>query len=166
MRAVAVVLLVVVVAAALTACGGSSSTTTTTSASGKVVVSCHTRFAKAKFALHSGIAVGAFYRYIYRPYRAGAFKSGAPGRKKALVKAAASAALVTHELRLAAKNARCDGAALKRVADPLSKVLTPLDSLGELATGNGLGAIATAQAALSAFTKASGNAGVPVRGSG
>ena len=159
-------MLLVVLALALTACGGNTSTTTTTSASGKVVVTCHIRFAKAKFALHSGIAVAAFYRYIYKPYRAGAFKTGAPGRNKALVKAAATAAVVTHELRLAAKNARCDGAALKRVGDPLARALTPLDSLGQLATGNGLGAIAAAQAALSAFTKASGDAGVPVRNSG
>jgi hypothetical protein len=64
------------------------------------------------------------------------------------VKAAATAAVVTHEPRLAAKNARCDGAALKRIGDPLSRVLAPLDSLGGLATGNGLGEIAAAQAAV------------------
>ena len=166
MRAVVALLLLSVIVLALTACGGTSSTTTTTSSSGKVVVSCHTRFAKAKFAVHSGIAVAGFYRFIYKPYRAGAFKSGAPGRKKALVKAAATAAVVVHELRLAAKNARCDGAALKHVGDPLEAALGPIDDVTSVAAGGGggLGAIAAAQAALSRFTRASANAGVPVRG--
>jgi hypothetical protein len=153
----------VVLVLALTACG-STSTTTTTTAAGKVVVSCHTRFAKTKFALHTGIAAAGFYRYIYNPYRAGAFKSGAPGRKKALAKAAATALVVVHELRIAAQDARCDGAALRRLGDPLTAVLRPLDSLHGLTSGGGLGAIATAQAALSHFSKASSDAGVPVRG--
>jgi hypothetical protein len=162
MRAPACALLLVIVLA-LAACGGSS-TTTTTNASGKVVVSCHIRFAKTKFALHAGIAAAAFYRYIYKPYRAGAFKSGAPGRRKALVKAGATAVFAAHELRVAARNARCDGPALKRVADPLAAVLAPLDSLHGLSTGGGLGEIATAQAALSRLSTASTGAGVPVPG--
>ena len=94
----------------LAACGTSTSTTTTT-ASGQVQVSCHIEFAKTKFLLHSGIAVGAFQRYIFKPYRAGAFKKGAPGRRKALLKAGATAVLVGHELKLAARTrnatARC-----------------------------------------------------------
>jgi hypothetical protein len=147
---------------AVSACG-SSSTTTTTTAAGKVVVSCHISFAKTKFALHAGIAAAGFYRYIFNPYRAGAFKKGAPGRTKALAKAAATALVVVHELRVAANDARCDGSALKHVAEPLSAVLTPLDSLHALTAGGGLGAITTAQAALSRFSSASAAAGVPVR---
>ena len=156
-------LLLLVVALALSACG-SSSTTTTTTAAGKLVVSCHIRFAKTKFAVHTGIAAAGFYRYIFKPYRASAFKKDAPGRKKALAKAAATAAVVIHELRVASKDARCDGAALKRLGDPLSAVLGPVDSLRALTTGGGLGAIATAEAALSRFSKASTAAGVPVQG--
>jgi hypothetical protein len=151
-----------VLALASTACGGSS-TTTTTNAQGNVVVSCHIRFARTKFALHTGIAAAGFYRYIYKPYRAGAFKSGAAGRKKALAKAAATAVVVVHQLRVAAKDARCDGPALKRVSRPLSAVFGPLDSLRGLATGGDVGSIATAEAALSRFTKASAGAGAPVR---
>jgi hypothetical protein len=107
MRTTAGIVLLVVVLA-LTACG-SGSTTTTTTASGNVVVSCHIRFAKTKFAVHTGIAAAGFYRYIYKPYRAGAFKTGVPGRKKSLAKAAATALVVIHELRVAAKDAHCDG---------------------------------------------------------
>jgi hypothetical protein len=161
MRAKAAVLLVVLLLGA-SACGDSSTTTTTTSG-GKVVVSCHIRLAKTKFALHTGIAAAGFYRYIYKPYRAGAFQKGDEGRRKALVKAAAAAAVAAHELRVASKDARCDGPALKKLAAPLDAVVGPLDSLRGLPTGGGLGAIATAQAALSRLTKASADAGVPVQ---
>ena len=113
MRFVALPLLLLALIAG--GCGGGS-TSTTTNAAGKVVVSCHIRLAKTKFALHTGIATAAFYRYVYRPYRRGDFKKTAPGRRKALVKAAASAAVAVHELKIAAKDARCDGPALKRLA--------------------------------------------------
>ena len=157
--ALALLLLVLVVAG----CGGTT-TSTTTNAAGKVVVSCHIRLAKTKFAIHTGIAAGAFYRYIYRPYRRGAFKQSAPGRRKALLKATASAAVAVHELRIAAKDARCDGPALKRLAKPLDAVLGPLDTLRQLETGGDIGAIATAQAALARLTTAAAAAGAAPKG--
>ena len=161
---IAVTVLLLALLLGASACGGSS-TTTTTSASGKVVVSCHIRLARTKFLLHTGIAAAGFYRYIYRPYRAGAFKSGAPGRKKALAKAAATTAVMIHELRIASRDARCDGPTLKKLAKPLDAVFGPLDSLrAGLATGGGIGAIAAVQAALNNFARASGAAGVPVHG--
>jgi hypothetical protein len=158
----AVVALLLVLTLAAAGCGGGS-TSTTTDATGKVVVSCHIRLAKTKFALHTGVAAAAFYRYVYRPYRRGAFKKTAPGRRKALVKAAASAAVAVHELKVAAKDARCDGPALKRLAKPLDSVLGPLDTLRQLETGGGIGAIATAQAALARLTTAATTAGAPPR---
>lgn len=139
-------LVVVVAVASLAACG-SSSTTTTTTPSGQVQVSCHVPLAKTKFVLHTGIALGAFHRYIYKPFRAGAFKQGAPGRKKALLKAGASALLAYHELKVAAHDAKCDGPALKKLANPLSEALSALSSLrsaigaGDLAGIGGAGAL-------------------------
>jgi hypothetical protein len=159
---VALLLVLTLAAAAAAGCGGGS-TSTTTDATGKVVVSCHIRLAKTKFALHTGVAAAAFYRYVYRPYRRGAFKKTAPGRRKALVKAAASAAVAVHELKVAAKDARCDGPALKRLAKPLDSVVGPLDTLRQLETGGGIGAIATAQAALARLTTAATTAGAPPR---
>lgn len=158
----AAALLVLLVIAA-SGCGGSS-TTTTTNAAGKVTTSCHIRFAKTKFAVHSGIAAAAFYRYIYRPYRAGAFKKNAPGRRKALLKAAASAAVAVHELRQAARAARCDGPALKKIAPAIGAVLAPLETLRALKTGGGFDAIAAARAAFEALTSKAVEAGTPVRG--
>lgn len=154
-------LALVVLAIAVSGCGGGT-TSTTTNAAGETVVTCHIRLAKTKFALHTGIAAAAFYRYIYQPYRRGDFKKNAPGRRKALAKAAASAAVAVHELRVAARDARCDGPALKRLAKPLDAVLTPLGTLTQLETG-GVGAIAAAQAALARLTASAKAAGAPPR---
>jgi hypothetical protein len=155
-------IVLVALALVLSSCGGAS-TTTTTSPEGKVVVSCHVRFAKTKFALHLGIAAGGFYRYIYQPYRAGKFKQGADGRRVALAKAAAAAAVALHELNAAAKAARCDGKALQQLAGPIDKLRAALKSLGGLQTAGGIGAIAAAQAAMTKLTKASAAAGTPIR---
>jgi hypothetical protein len=149
-------LLAAVAVAALAACGTTSTTTTT--ASGQVKVSCHVPLARTKFVLHAGIAVGAFHRYVIKPYRAGAFKQGAPDRRKALLKAGASALLAYHELKVAAHDANCDGPALKKLAHPLSEALTALSSLrSAIGTGN-LAGIAGAGALLdTVIAKASAN---------
>jgi hypothetical protein len=131
----------------LAACGTSTSTTTTT-ASGQVQVSCHIEFAKTKFLLHSGIAVGAFQRYIFKPYRAGTFKKGAPGRRTALLKAGATAVLVGHELKLAARDAQCDGPVLKKLAGPLALAVTAFAGLKVALLGGDLAGIPGAGSAL------------------
>ena len=58
---------------------------------------------------------------------------------------------------------RLAGPALKRLAKPLDSVLGPLDTLRQLETGGGIGAIATAQAALARLTSAATTAGAPPR---
>ncbi|WP_245646607.1 hypothetical protein [Microtetraspora niveoalba] len=59
------------------------------------------RFAKTRFALHAGLALGAFHRYIYKPLRSGGFQAGAEKRKRTFVKAAVAGAFALHELRVA-----------------------------------------------------------------
>ncbi|MEV7007822.1 hypothetical protein [Streptosporangium sp. NPDC051022] len=59
------------------------------------------RFAKTRFALHAGLALGAFHRYIYKPLRAGGFKEGAEKRKRTFAKAAVAGLFAVHELRRA-----------------------------------------------------------------
>ncbi|MEU4834543.1 hypothetical protein [Streptosporangium sp. NPDC023615] len=59
------------------------------------------RFAKTRFALHAGLALGAFHRYIYKPLRSGGFQSGADERKRTFLKAAVAGAFAIHELRVA-----------------------------------------------------------------
>jgi len=158
--AAAVVALVVVLAAC-----GSTTTTTTTTASGQVQVSCQIRFAKTKFLLHSGIAVGAFQRYIFKPYRAGSFKKGAPGRQKALLKAGATAVLVAHELRLAAKDAKCDGPVLKKLAGPLALAVTAFAGLKTALIGGDLAGIPGAGSALASLVAKAGDGGISIKSS-
>lgn len=142
-------------------CGGAK-TTTSTNAQGQTVVTCQIRFAKTKFLLHTGIAAGAFYRYVYDPWRAGAFKKGAPGRKKALAKAGASGLVVVHELKIAARDAHCDGPALKALARPMSAAVAASGALTAL-TGGGLGSIGTAGAAFDELKSAAAAAGVTIK---
>jgi len=59
------------------------------------------------------------------PCRAGTFKKNAPGRKKALVKAAATSLVIVHELKIASRDAQCDGPALKKLASPIRGLLEP-----------------------------------------
>ena len=162
LRGTAVVALLAVVLFAVVACG-KKKTTTSTNASGQVVTTCHINFAKTKFLLHAGVAAGAFHRYVYKPYRAGAFKQGAPGRKKALVKAGASAVLAYHELKVADQDARCDGPVLKKLAGPLSSALSALSSLkGAIGSGN-LAGIGGAATALDGLISKAGQNGVQIK---
>ncbi len=116
-----IVALAVVLAAA--GCGSSSSTSGGTSSASTGTV----HFAKTKFLLHSGLAFGAFHRYIYKPYKAGGF-SPPSSHKAALVKAGLAALFAYHETKLALTDARS--------SPLLSKLLSPL-----LALQNRLGAM-------------------------
>jgi hypothetical protein len=94
-------------------------------------------FAKTKFALHVGLAVASFKHFIYSPYRAGAFKKGAPGRIKALIKAGATGLFVVHELHIACEDAQAAGGVLAKVVAPLALIQTQLTKLSAaLKTGH------------------------------
>ncbi|MFF4771367.1 hypothetical protein ACFY05_00755 [Microtetraspora fusca] len=107
----------------LAGCGGSTTTTVAregadapkavaptavapTSTEGEYAGACPTggnakRFAKTRFALHAGLALGAFHRYIYKPLRSGGFQAGAEKRKRTFLKAAVAGAFALHELKVA-----------------------------------------------------------------
>ncbi len=145
----------------LAACGGTT-TTTTTNAAGQTVVTCHESFAKTKLLLHLGLAFTTFDRYIYKPYKAGAFKSGASGRVKALLKAGASALVVYHELKLADQDARCGGPTLSKLAAPVSSAASGFATLKGALSGGNLGAIASSSSLLGTLTTAAKSNGVSV----
>lgn len=126
------------VAAGLTGCAGSGSGTTGQGGSGSGTTgqagsssgtTGHVAFAKTKFALHSGLALGAFYQYIVRPYRARAFRHGAPHRKRALATAGAAALFMVHELKIARTDAR-SSPTLSKLSSPLATLSGELRSLG------------------------------------
>jgi hypothetical protein len=119
-------------------CGGKTKTVTETGPSGqtRVLTVPDIKFAKTKFLLHSALAFGAFHRYIYKPFRAGTFHKGAPGRKKALVKAGVAGLFAYHELKVARRDALA--------SDRLRPLALRIDALGarlralasELKSGN------------------------------
>lgn len=79
-------------------------------------------FAKTKFVLHSGLAFGAFHRYLYKPYQAGTFKKGAKGRIGAFVKGGLAALFVKREIRLASEDVKANPTLCKAIAAPLGKI--------------------------------------------
>ncbi len=59
--------------------GGNSATTVACAHVGSV------RFAKTKFVPHAGLGAGAFYKFLYKPFKAGRLRKGAKSRIKSMV---------------------------------------------------------------------------------
>jgi hypothetical protein len=129
-------LCVVAIALVGAACGSSKHNTTTsapaattqaTTTPGATGTTGSTHFAKTKFALHAGLAFGAFHRWIYKPYKAGVFHHPTQ-HKAAMVKAGLAAAFAYHEVRLALDDAR-SSKILSAALAPLLTLQTKLSSL-------------------------------------
>jgi hypothetical protein len=116
---------------ALAGCGSSSKTTTSsagTAASATTsAATSSTSLPTAKFALHAGLAFGAFHHWVYNPIKAGALKHPTQ-HKLALIKAGLAAVFVYHELRLAVDNAK-QSSVLKPVVAPLTAAADKLAGL-------------------------------------
>ncbi|MFI1655550.1 hypothetical protein ACH4ZU_11680 [Streptomyces sp. NPDC020472] len=87
------------------------------------------KLAKTRFVANAGLAAGATYQWIVKPYRAGKFKKGADGRTLALVKAGLAGAFTYNRLKAAVDNAKGDPLLSKAVA-PLSAGIDSLKDLG------------------------------------
>jgi len=161
-RALASVLSLLLVAFLAAGCGGGSTTTNgagtggtasttssalaggSASADASSATDCPTSnttsFAKSKFLLHAGLAFGAFHRYLYKPYQAGTFKSGAHGRTLAFVKAGAAALFIKREIRLTSEDVQANPTLCKVIGQPLrtvgDKVQAAVDGLkgGDVST--------------------------------
>jgi hypothetical protein len=81
-----------------------------------------TSFAKTKFVAHSGLAFGAFHHWLWKPFEAGTFKSGASGRIGAFIKGGLAALFVKREIRLATTDVQADPTLCKAIIAPLDKV--------------------------------------------
>ncbi|MFD7795585.1 hypothetical protein [Streptomyces sp. NPDC059271] len=86
------------------------------------------KFAKTRFVANAGLAAGATYQWIVKPYKAGTFKKGAKGRKFALVKAGLAGAFAYNRLKAASNNAKGDPTLAKAVA-PLTAGIDALKDL-------------------------------------
>jgi hypothetical protein len=163
-RFFALVLALLALAAGTAGCG--TKTVAVTSASGSVTTRTvpNVHFAKTKFVLHVGLAFGAFHRYVYEPYRAGAFRSGAQGRVKALLKAASGAVFAVHELKTARDDALSDSR-LRPLAEKVEGLLGRLTSLGGALKHGVLhpAEIASAAAAVTSLGAASGGLGATIK---
>lgn len=149
-----------------TGCGNDTKVVTGTNSSGQQTTRTvpDVKFAKTKFVLHTGLAIGAFRRWIYKPWKAGTFKQGADGRTSALVKAAAAGAFTANELRLA-RNAALSDDKLRGLGDRMgtltqkTKDLLPGLKNGNLDAGN----IAALAAGLGGLTALANQLGVNVK---
>ncbi|MGW1988387.1 hypothetical protein ACWCPJ_39140 [Streptomyces collinus] len=95
------------------------------------------KFAKTRFVANAGLAAGAVYQWIYKPYKAGKFKKGAHGRKLTLVKAALAGAFAYNRLKAAVHNAQGDPTLSKALA-PITAGINSLKNLpAKLRKGDG-----------------------------
>jgi hypothetical protein len=82
-------------------------------------------FAKTKFLAHTGLAFGAFHRYLYKPFQAGTFKKGASGRITAFIKGGLAVLFVKREIRLASEDVKANPTLCKAIAAPWARSATP-----------------------------------------
>ncbi|WP_329386122.1 hypothetical protein OG625_27000 [Streptomyces sp. NBC_01351] len=87
------------------------------------------KFAKTRFVANAGLAAGATYQWIVKPYREGKFKKGAKGRTFALIKAGLAGAFAYNRLKAAADNAKGDPL-LSKAMGPLTAGIASLKGLG------------------------------------
>jgi hypothetical protein len=112
------------------ACGGDEADTTTAAATPTGSSTAEKqKYAKTRFVANAGLAAGATYQWIVKPYRQGKFKKGADGRTFALVKAGPAGAFTYNRLKAAVQNAKGDPLLSKAVA-PLDKGIEKLKNMG------------------------------------
>ncbi|MFJ4708222.1 hypothetical protein ACIP6I_25680 [Streptomyces anulatus] len=173
-RPLAALLLSCALLAGTTSCGDSGDTAggNTTSASPAADRSAASpsasaerqRLAKTRFVANAGLAAGATYQWIVKPYRAGTFKKGAEGRTFALVKAGLAGGFAYNRLKAAAENAKGDPLLSKAVA-PLTAGIESLKGLGtKLRKGEaGEGEVGAFESVIDSIKNAGKDAGAEVK---
>ncbi|MFF4366168.1 hypothetical protein [Streptomyces sp. NPDC001594] len=121
------------------------------------------KFAKTRFVANAGLAAGATYQWIIKPYRAGKFKKGAKGRTFALIKAGLAGAFAYNRLKAAAENAKGDPL-LSKAVGPLTAGIDSLKNLsGKLRKGDaGDADISSFENVIGGVKEAGRSAGAPV----
>jgi hypothetical protein len=133
----------VVLGLAIASCGSSSNSSSsaaagsgTSSPASSATTPNVGRLPTVKFALHAGLAFGAFHRWIYKPLKNGTFSGGVLKHKLALVKAGLAGLFAYHEVKLAVEAARASPKLQKLVA-PITALGDKLKSIGDSAkSGN------------------------------
>ena len=149
-RVLSVIAVLVVLSGGATACGSSSKSTHAASpatqaapaspaqAASPSAASCASagtrKIPKTRLLADLALTYGAFHRYLYKPYQAGAFKKGAEGRTKTIIKAVLAAAAIIKLLDNASKNAAADPTLCKYVPN-IDSIKSSLGSLGDKIKG-------------------------------
>ncbi|MFD7012909.1 hypothetical protein [Streptomyces sp. NPDC059161] len=137
-RIVVAVVMSCAVLVSTTACGGETKTTQSSlsaaqnaadSSASPTASAERQKLAKTRFVANAGLAAGAAYEWIIKPYKAGTFKKGAKGRTFALVKAGLAGAFTYNRLKAATENAKGDPLLSKALA-PLASGIDSLKNLG------------------------------------
>ncbi|MFF5827386.1 hypothetical protein ACF1D2_07765 [Streptomyces bacillaris] len=151
---------------AATRTGASPSSSVSASVTASVSASAtaeRQRLAKTRFVANAGLAAGATYQWIVKPYRAGTFKKGAEGRTFALVKAGLAGGFAYNRLKAAAENAKGDPLLSKAVA-PLTAGIESLKGMAtKLRNGEaGEGDIGAFESVIDSIKNAGKSAGAEV----
>jgi len=151
------------------AAGGTSTATARVAASPSASATCPAKStkkaAKTLFVVDVGVSIGAFKKWIYSPWKAGAFNKGTKGRIKAMIKAAVAGAFVINRLNAAKVNAQSDPLLCKLTIAPIKKVTSALQGLvGKAKTGRlSPDDVSGASGSLDQLQSASSGAGAPVK---
>ena len=119
-------------------------------------------FAKTRFVLHSAEGFGAFHRYLYKPYKAGAFTKGSSGRLKTFLKAGAAALFIKRQVRLASEDVKANPTLCKVIAAPLAKVGDEISGAVTKLKGGDPSGIEDAQRSIDNIKRSAASNGVAV----
>lgn len=106
--------------------GGSSRSSSGGASGGTSTGKVH--FAKTKFALHAGLAFGAFHHFVYKPFKRGQFHDPAH-HKGELAKAGLASLFAYHELKIAYRDAQ-SSPTLRKLTAPITSLRNRLHSVG------------------------------------
>jgi hypothetical protein len=145
-RVIALVMGLMILFGGATACSSSSSSTqaatpasqTASSTASPSTASCASagtrKIPKTRLLADLALTYGAFHRYLYKPYKAGAFHKGANGRTKAIIKAGLATAVIVKLLSNAKENAAADPTLCKYVPS-MDNIKASLSNLADKIKG-------------------------------
>ncbi|MER5790323.1 hypothetical protein [Streptomyces sp. NPDC001980] len=119
------------------------------------------KLAKTRFVANAGLAAGATYQWIVKPWKAGKFKKGAHGRTFTLIKAAAAGGFAYNRLKAAKRNAEGDPLLSKALA-PLTAAIDGLKDLPSKLRKGDPNAASSFQDVINGVKDAGRSAGAPV----
>jgi len=111
------------------AAAGQASSSTASASTGSCAQAGTRKIPKTRLLADLALTYGAFHRYLYKPYQAGAFHKGASGRTKAIIKAGLASAAIVKLLSNADANAAADPTLCKYVPS-ISNIKAGLTGLG------------------------------------